>query len=188
MKSALIDHFSLPLVYANDAGQQVTLAEVSAANMWQIEGVGAADKITQAVANLTEQDVPEANKFIQATDKRLVWQGHNRYLWITEATDLKDSDGLYITNQSQSKTQIQVSGARARSLLMRGIQVDISDSAMPVGTAVMTHINHIGVTLMRLPDNLLEAEPQPVFELWVMRGFAVSLFEFLKHTADTLEV
>ena len=147
--------------------------------MWQLEGF---ESVAAKVATVTGMNTPEAGQFGQDAEQRLVWQGKDRYFWLTDAKEVAAVDGLYATDQSQSKTQLQISGADARALLARGLPVELDEQAFAIGEVKMTHINHIGVSVLRMPD----VDSQPMFELWVMRGFAVSLMEFLTESAATL--
>jgi sarcosine oxidase subunit gamma len=174
MASALEQHFAMPQVFA-----AVSISEVAAIKVWQLEGFAS---IEAQVAELTKLSVPSAGKFTEASDQRLVWQGKDRYFWLTDVTSIESTPDFYATDQSQGKTQLQVGGADARALLARGIPVELDEQAFAVGDIKMTHINHIGVSIMRLAN----VDGQPVFELWVMRGFAVSLLEFLTASAATL--
>ena len=176
MASALEQHFDLPQVFA-----AVSIKEVAASKMWQLEGV---ENIDSQVTAVTSMAVPAVGQFVQLDGQLLVWQGVNRFFWLTTSEASAESvEGLYITDQSQSKTQLQISGAGARDLLARGLPIELDDQALAVGEIKMSHINHIGVSLLRLPD----MDGSPVFELWVMRGFAVSLLEFLSASAATLQ-
>ncbi|MCP4791490.1 MAG: hypothetical protein GY881_14750 [Gammaproteobacteria bacterium] len=174
MASALEQHFTMPQVFT-----AVSIKQVAAPKMWQLEGF---ESVDGQVARLTNMAIPGQGQFTELDNQRLVWQGKDRYFWLTSQTDTEAIDGLYITDQSQSKTQLQITGADARALLARGIAIDLDAKALVVGEIKMTHINHIGVSILRLPDE----QNQPVFELWVMRGFAVSLMEFLTDSAATL--
>ena len=174
MASALEQHFAMPQVFT-----AVSINEVAATKMWQLEGFAS---VEAQVAKLTNIAVPKAGKFTEDATQRLVWQGRDRYFWVTDITSVESSEDFYATDQSQGKTQLQVSGEDARALLARGIPVELDDQAFAVGDIKMTHINHIGVSILRLAD----VDGQPVFELWVMRGFAVSLMEFLTASAATL--
>lgn len=174
MIGALEQHFTMPQAYAG-----VTIDVVAAAKMWQLEGF---DNVDAQVATITGLSVPAANAFTQEGEISLVWLGRDRFIWLTDVDDVASDNGLYATDQSQSKTQIRIHGADAKALLARGLQLDLSDEAFPVGTACTSHINHIGVTVLRLAD----IKGQPCYEVWVMRGFAVSLMEFLTASAATL--
>jgi sarcosine oxidase subunit gamma len=174
MTSALAQHFNLPQSYAD-----LTIAEVTGQRMWQLEGVtGIGAQITE----LTGMPVPETGHFAQDGDQLLVWQGRDRYFWLTPNASLPEVNDVYITDQTASKTQIRISGDQARTLLARGLPVDLDNGMLAIGEVRMTHINHISVVLLRLPDK----EGKPIFELWAMRGFAVSLMSFLTTVAASL--
>ncbi|MDP6969886.1 MAG: hypothetical protein QGG88_12355 [Gammaproteobacteria bacterium] len=173
MTSALKQYFNLPQVFTG-----VVIDEVVASKMWQLEGI---ESIVSQVSELTGMSVPEPGCFTHSGDQYLVWQGRHRYFWLTQVASV-NAAGLYATDQSHSKTQLRISGTKARALLARGLPVDIDAATFNVGDIRMTHINHIGVVVLRLPDR----DDLPVFELWVMRGFAVSLMEFLTASAATL--
>lgn len=175
MTSALAQHFNLPQSFAG-----LTITEVTGQKMWQLEGI---TEIGAQITALTGMPVPETGYFSQAGDQLLVWQGRDRYFWLTSNTALPDTQNVYITDQTTSKTQLRISGDRARTLLARGLPVDLANGMLAIGEVRMTHINHISVVLMRLPDK----EGEPVFELWVMRGFAVSLMSFLTTVAASLD-
>lgn len=174
MIGALEQHFTMPQAFGG-----VTINVVAASKMWQLEGF---ENVDAQVASLTGLDVPAANAYTQEDDKCLVWLGKDRYIWLTDVADVASENGLYATDQSQSKTQIRINGEDAKALLARGLQLDLADESFAVGTACTSHINHIGVTVLRLTD----VDAQPCYEVWVMRGFAVSLMEFLTASAATL--
>lgn len=174
MTSALTQHFNLPQSFTD-----LTIAEVTGHKMWQLEGF---TEIGAQIIELTGISVPETGHFAQDGDQLLVWQGRDRYFWLTPKASLPEVKDVYITDQTASKTQIRISGDQARTLLARGLPVDIDSGMFAVGEVRMTHINHISVVLLRLPDE----EGKPTFELWVMRGFAVSLMSFLTTVAASL--
>ena len=174
MIGALEQHFTMPQTF-----NAVTIDVVAASKMWQLEGF---DNVDAQVTSLTGLEVPKANGFSEADGQALVWLGRDRYIWITDVAEVASENGMYATDQSQSKTQIRITGTDAKALLARGLQLDLADECFPVGTASTSHINHIGVTVLRLAD----VDGQPNYEVWVMRGFAVSLMEFLTASAATL--
>lgn len=174
MTSALAQHFNLPQSFAD-----LTIAEVTGHKMWQLEGI---TEIGAHITALTGMPVPEIGHFAQDGDQILVWQGRDRYFWLTPKASLPEVNDIYITDQTASKTQIRISGDQARTLLARGLPVDLDSEMLAVGEVRMTHINHLSVMLLRLPDKV----GKPTFELWVMRGFAVSLMSFLTTVAASL--
>ena len=173
MANALNGHFEMPQTFA------AVSIDVTASNMWQLEGCENAD--TQ-VATMTGMTVPTQGLVTVQGDERLVWIGRDRYLLTTQRTDLADHEGVYATDQTYGKTQLLITGEDARALLARGLPLDIDEGQFAIGEVQHSHINHIGVSVIRNAN----VSGQPQFEVWVMRGFAKSLTEFLVHSAATL--
>ncbi|MDC9720108.1 MAG: hypothetical protein PSN46_05185 [Gammaproteobacteria bacterium] len=173
MAGALNGHFEMPQTFA-----AVTI-DLTATNMWQLEGC---DNVDAQVATITGMAIPAQGQVTVQGDERLVWGGRDRYLLTTNRSDLTDGDGVYATDQTYGKTQLLITGEDARALLARGLPLDISEGQFAIGEVQHSHINHIGVSVIRNND----VGGQPQFEVWVMRGFAKSLTEFLVHSAHTL--
>ena len=127
MIGALEQHFTMPQAFAG-----LTIDVVAAAKMWQLEGF---ENVDSQVASATGLAVPSANAFTQEDDNTLVWLGRDRFIWLTDVDHVASDNGLYATDQSQSKTQIRISGEDAKALLARGLQLDLADDAFPIGTA-----------------------------------------------------
>jgi len=173
MAGALNGHFEMPQTFA-----AVTI-DVTATNVWQLEGC---DNVDAQVASVTGMAVPAQGQVTVQGDERLIWAGRDRYMLTTNRSDFADGEGLYATNQTYGKTQLLITGEDARALLARGLPLDISEGYFAIGEVQHSHINHIGVSVIRNND----VSGQPQFEVWVMRGFAKSLTEFLVHSAHTL--
>ena len=173
MANALNGHFEMPQTFP------AVSIDVTATNMWQLEGC---DKVDAQVAHLTGMAVPSQGQVTVQGDERLVWAGRDRYLLATQRSDLTDHDGVYATDQTYGKTQLLITGEDARALLSRGLPLDLDEGQFAIGEVQHSHINHIGVSVIRNAD----VGGQPQFEVWVMRGFAKSLMEFLVHSAQTL--
>ncbi len=77
-----------------------------------------------------------------------------------------------ISNQSDGRTIIRVSGPNARDALAKGVPLDLHPKSFRPGHAAATIVAHIGVSLWQLDD-------APSYELAVFRSFAVALWEFL---------
>jgi heterotetrameric sarcosine oxidase gamma subunit len=173
MANALNGHFAMPQTFA-----AVSIDE-TASNMWQLEGC---ENVDTQVATMTGMTVPTQGLVTVQGDERLVWIGRDRYLLTTQRTDLADHEGVYATDQTYGKTQLLITGEDARALLARGLPLDIDEGQFAIGEVQHSHINHIGVSVIRNAN----VSGQPQFEVWVMRGFAKSLTEFLVHSAATL--
>ncbi|MGY8863854.1 MAG: sarcosine oxidase subunit gamma, partial [Pseudomonadales bacterium] len=147
--------------------------------MWQLEGC---ENVDAKVATMAGMAIPAQGQVTVQGDERLVWAGRDRYLLTTNRSDLADNDGVYATDQTYGKTQLLITGEDARALLSRGLPLDIDEGQFAIGEVQHSHINHIGVSVIRNND----VSGQPQFEVWVMRGFAKSLTDFLVHSAHTL--
>ncbi len=173
MANALNGHFEMPQVFA------ALSIDLVANHMFQIEGC---DKVDTQIAVMTGLAIPAEGCVTVQADERLVWAGRDRYWLTTTRTELSDQNGVYVTDQTYSKAQILITGEDARALLSRGLPLDVDEGNFAIGQVQHSHINHIGVSVIRNQD----VDDHPQFEVWVMRGFAKSLMEFLTHSAATL--
>ncbi len=69
---------------------------------------------------------------------------------------------------SHSRTRIRITGDSATEFLNRHLPLDLREDSFAVGAVGSTAIHHVGVTLWRSADG---------YELFVPRGFALSLWE-----------
>lgn len=76
-----------------------------------------------------------------------------------------------VVDQSHGRIRIEVTGPKASAVLAKGTAADLSLASFPVGHATTTLIGHIGAHITRTADE--------GFELMVLRGFAVSLWDEL---------
>ncbi len=100
--------------------------------------------------------------------------------WVfgVEAPKLKPADGTAL-DISHSRTHLRVSGARASEFLNRNLPLDLRDEAFPVGSVASSSMHHVGVTLWRSDHG---------YELFMPRGFALSLWEVMFETAQQFGV
>ncbi len=89
------------------------------------------------------------------------------------ARDLDPEEGVTL-DLSHSRAHLRVAGPQAGLCLNRLMPIDLRDPSFPVGAVAATAMHHAGVTLWRSKDG---------FELFLPRGFAVSLWEVLFDTA-----
>ena len=76
---------------------------------------------------------------------------------------------------SHSRTHIRVGGPDATEFLNRHLSLDLREQSFPVGAVGSTPVHHVGVTLWRSADG---------YELFLPRGFALSLWEGLTESAE----
>ncbi len=91
--------------------------------------------------------------------------------WIlgTGAPQFDAADGVTL-DLSHSRTLVRLSGPQASTLLNRHLPLDLRDMSFPVGSVASSAFDHAGVTLWR---------SEAGFELFLPRGFALSLWQVL---------
>ena len=100
------------------------------------------------------------------------------WLYGVDAPEFDAEQGA-ILDISHSRTQVRVSGVEAATLLNRHLPLDLREHSFPVGSVASTMIHHVGVTLWRSDDG---------YELFIPRGFALSLWEGLVESATQFGV
>lgn len=88
--------------------------------------------------------------------------------------DLRDAfAGLAsVTNQSDGRTVIQVSGPKVRQMLAKGVPIDLDPREFRPGDTALTVAAHINVHFWLIDDT-------PIFEFAVFRSFAAAFVEQL---------
>ena len=75
---------------------------------------------------------------------------------------------------SHSRTHLRVRGREAQTCLNRLVSLDLRPNGCPLDSVMSTALHHVGITIWHSRDG---------FELFVPRGFALSLWEVLTDTA-----
>jgi sarcosine oxidase subunit gamma len=79
-----------------------------------------------------------------------------------------------LSDQSDGRCLVRMSGPRVRDMLAKLSSVDLHDHAFPVGAAATTSVDHTAVNLWRDAD---AADGSPVFNLLVFSSFADSIWD-----------
>lgn len=95
------------------------------------------------------------------------------WLYGVKAQEIDPEAGATL-DLSHSRTHLRVAGPQARPCLNRLIPLDLREGSFPAGSVGATAMHHVGVTLWHSEDG---------YELFVPRGFAVSVWEVLFDTA-----
>ncbi len=112
---------------------------------------------------------------------RAIWVGPERWLVFGPASDrddiersLRDRLGplASVSDQSDARVVLRLSGPRVREALSKGIGIDLHPRAFSAGRAAATLAAQIGVVIWQLDD-------APTYELAVARSYAGSLAEWL---------
>jgi len=75
---------------------------------------------------------------------------------------------------SHSRTHLRISGAQAAALLNRHLPLDLREASFKEGAVASSALHHVSVTLWRSAHH---------YELFIPRGFALSLWEVLLESA-----
>lgn len=85
----------------------------------------------------------------------------------------------YVSEQSESRVCIKVSGPNARELMSRGCHLDLHPSVISNGYCAQTTMAQVGVLLHVVDDQN--------YELYVYSGFARSFWHWINDTAGQFE-
>ena len=86
-----------------------------------------------------------------------------------------------VADQTSAYAVLRISGAFARELLSRGAFIDFDPSVFGPGSAAVTTISHIGVTIWQIDET-------PTFEIALFRSFADSFWHWMMATSTALGV
>lgn len=126
-------------------------------------------------------DLPAGPKRIVAGDVAFIGMGPGQFLAVeqggdalTFATRVATAVGpaASISDQSDSRAVLRLSGPRARDVLSKGLAIDLHPSVFGPGDAALSSIALIGAHLWQLDD-------APTFEIAVFRSMAGSFAEFI---------
>jgi heterotetrameric sarcosine oxidase gamma subunit len=90
-----------------------------------------------------------------------------------------DAEQAATLDLSHSRTRLCVSGDDAAEFLNRHFPLDLREASFPVGTVASSATHHVGVTLWRSAEG---------YELFIPRGFALSLWEGFVESAEQFGV
>ncbi len=161
----------------NGSGPGVTLQEINELTLWQVAAWPEAfAAVSASVAKQCGVSKAPAPGQAEVGEKAVLLRAEPLKYWVIGMvpSELSSDEGA-IVDQSHSRTRVRVSGSEAASLLNRHLPLDLRDSAFPVGSVASTAFHHIGITLWRNKDG---------YDLFMPRGFAVSLWELLTHSAE----
>jgi sarcosine oxidase subunit gamma len=187
-RSALA-HFGLnALANQKSDGTGIVLGENAHRAIINIRGDAADGAFTSAVRNATGVDLPlAANTVAAAGDVRILWLGPNE--WWVVGTDARRQgliDGLRqafvgqhtnVTDVSESRTVITLSGPAARDVLARGLSNDLHPRAFGPGQCLQTSLSRTNV-LLHQTDNT------PSYEIYVLKSFADYLWRWIGLIAE----
>ncbi len=167
-------------------GPSITLRERPNLSIIQVAAYADTAEITGTVIqNLVGAFPPSVpNRSVVVDSTQICWIGPHKW-WIIEtdqrrraesiASDL--GDGAAITTQGHGRSCIRLSGPSARDLLPKGCTLDFHPSQFSAGHCAQTNLGHVN-TLINCVDD------EPTFDLFVMRSYAVSFWEWITDAAN----
>ena len=126
---------------------------------------------------------PEPNRSIMVESTQICWIGPHKW-WIIEAEQRRRADsiashlgnGAAVTTQGHGRSCIRLSGPNARGLLPKGCTLDFHPSRFSAGYCAQTSLGHVNTLINCIDD-------EPVFDLFVLRSYAVSFWEWTTDAA-----
>ena len=111
----------------------------------------------------------------------LIGTGPGHWLAIGGTADLAErlSGIASVSDQSGAYVVLRFSGSGARTLLQRGVAIDLDPSVFAPGSAATTLIAHIGVILWQV-------DAAPTFDVAIFRSYATSFRQWLSLTSASL--
>ncbi len=95
------------------------------------------------------------------------------YLLGSAAPQLNPEQGTTL-DISHSRTHLRITGAQTVKLLNRHLPLDLREASFPEGAVASSALHHVSITIWR---------SQQGYELFIPRGFALSLWEVLLESA-----
>ena len=167
---------SLPASSPVDAA--VTLTEFRPGSILMVAAwPGSSEQVATVIRELVGVKAPSIGSAVADPNLTVAAIAPGRFMIAGRAPDLAprfeaaltSEDGA-ATNLAQGRVILRLQGAAA-DLLQRCVALDLEDAAFPTGRVAQTMIHHIDVMIHRLGRN--------TFDVWVLRGFAHALAEWL---------
>jgi methylglutamate dehydrogenase subunit D len=130
-------------------------------------------------------DLPSTPRRITQNGTTYLWSGPDTWLAISETPSLfqdicTEAQNLAaITEQSDGRSLIRVTGPHARAALAKLVPIDLHETAFPPDAVALTLAAHIGITLWR--------EEYDSFVLACFRSYAGALHHALLEAAAEFE-
>jgi sarcosine oxidase subunit gamma len=169
-----------------DGAPGVTIAErvdIGLATVMARKGQAAA--LREAVHSGYRVDLPISSRHVAGPSVGFIGTGPRQWLAVSEqlrngdlAADLaRRLSGLAsISDQSDGRAIVRISGPRARDVLAKGLPIDLHPSVFAPGSATTSVISLMGVTLWQVDDT-------PAYDIAMFRSLAGSFWKWLTDSA-----
>lgn len=127
------------------------------------------------------QTGPASSRFMHGTCD-IIWSGPGQWLVAAPGRDaiaalaMKLTGVAAMTDQTDARAVIRLSGPRIRGVLAKGCLIDLHPRAFKAGDVALTTISHIGVQVWQIND-------APTFDIAVARSTIESFWSWLDASA-----
>ena len=141
--------------------------------------------LAEALRSSYGVSLPTTPQRVESNGIAFVWAGHGVWFAVAERAGGRDLElelkpklaGIAsVTDQSDSRAVLRISGKAARETLAKGLPIDLHPRAFKSGDVAITHASHIGVMIWQLDD-------LPTYEIAMFRSFADSFWHWLQDAA-----
>jgi heterotetrameric sarcosine oxidase gamma subunit len=185
-RSALAEVYATGVFGADVSGNPgVILAERRPLSIVHVAGKSGDAAFASGVKKACGCDLPlDGGTVATAGDLSIIWLAPTR--WLVVAPDrgagvleasLRDAcgDGGAIIDVSHGRTVIRISGAHARTVLMKGAPLDFHSKVFTPGSCATSTISQCGVVLSCVDENTID--------LYVFRAFGQHMWEWVCEAA-----
>ena len=156
----------------------VQLSESKDLTLWQVAAWP--DTLNEIAAQLTQSVdssgavAPGFGQSVASDSMALLRTEPLKFWVIGKVPPVFDAGKAVSVDLSHSRTLVKLKGECATTVLNSYLPLDLREASFPVGSVASTAFHHCGVTLWRSRDH---------YELFLPRGFALSLWELLMEGA-----
>ena len=182
------------LTEAEISGTGVVLSERAHSGLINIRGDAANSDFISGIEKSIKLAPPTTPNTVvgKPSATRMMWLGPNEWMVITRPGGAERAfnalsknlkvEGLHssVTDTSEARTCIRISGSRAREVLTKGCAIDLHPSMFGPGQCAQTVVSKVGVMLLQTAET---KSGNATYELYPLRSFATYLWMWLKDAA-----
>jgi len=176
---------------ADVSGTGVVLSERPQAGLINIRGDASDARFIAGVEKSIKLSPPTEPNTVagKPSATRIMWLGPDEWMVITRPGGAERAlktlqknlqvDDLHtsITDTSEARTCIRITGSRAREVISKGCSIDLHPSAFGPGQCAQTVVSRVGVMLAQTGGS---KTTHPTYELYPLRSFATYLWTWLE--------
>ena len=140
-----------------------------------------------AIGAVLGVELPDRAGAAFAQDRAVIGVGPGSWLAVQSAAQPDFANGLAaaliglasVSDQSSAYRVLRLSGADARTLLQRGLAIDLHPQSFGPGSAAASMIAHVGVILWQVDE-------RPAYDIATFSSYAASFEHWLDATIATL--